>query len=214
MAPGKGAFRAPRGALALEHFILFPAGATFFRVQQSSHNTCVFFDTVIRHRFNAPQRQFGTWYLGTTPEAALVESVLHDLDTTSDSRRVIYLSEVQQLTMWRVTLRHEVRLVDFHGRGLALNHIDLQLCTGRHATARAWSLSIWKHPVCVNGIHYPARHNNLLTCVALFSHLPGKAPYPPSHFDEERCGVLLHQRSRTILPEFSHFLSDYAVALI
>jgi hypothetical protein len=212
MALGKGVFRAPRGAIHLKHFIDFPAGQNFYRVQHESHQSSIFFDRVARHRFNAPAGQYGTCYLGTTPEAALVESILHHYTTASGIQKPVFLSEVQRLRLWKLTLRHPIRLIDFNGVGLARNQIDLQIATGPHKTARAWSLAIWSHAQAVDGIHYPSRHNNECACAAVYDRAQAKV-HPSYLFREYAYDRLVDPSRTTILPAFNAFISKYRIPI-
>jgi hypothetical protein len=173
-----------------------------------------FFDKEPRHRFNAPSKQYGTCYLGRTPEVAMVESILHHMDTTPQSDRTVQIAAVDQLSLWEVTLLNDRKLVDFSGPGLVLNNIDGQIATGNHKTARAWSYAIWKDSNCVDGIHYPARHNVQLMCVALFSPPHHESPRPPPTFHEIKRGRLYNRITGASHPDFDRFLSAYRPNLI
>lgn len=122
------------------------------------------FDRSTRHRFNAPDGQFGVLYCASDANCVFIET----FGDTIWQNRTVSLAELQQRSLMEVTMPPSLRLVDLTGPRLAALGADLRLTTGTHRIGREWSLAFWAHPQRPDGIHYVSRRDSEQTCIALY----------------------------------------------
>lgn len=111
--------------------------------------------------------RFGVCYLGTTPEAAFVETFLRRAGRPG--RTVIGAADREARRLATAEVRRPVRLVDLRGPGLARAQLDAGVTTIRdYAWPQAVARVLWRHAAGVDGIVYHARHDPTCHAVALF----------------------------------------------
>ena len=62
-----------------------------------------------------------------------------------------------------------VTLFYAHGTNLSKIGTDVQLLSGDHAVSREWALSLARHPIRIDGIYYPSRHQISNRNLAVFN---------------------------------------------
>jgi hypothetical protein len=115
------------------------------------------------NRFDDPRGEYGVLYAAADAEAAVVETVLGDLDLPFVARRDV---EARGLAVFEV--RRPLRLVKLHGDGLRPLKLDGSVSTAAHERPRLWSRAFHEHPAAPDGILYRSRVDNDLLCLALF----------------------------------------------
>lgn len=111
-------------------------------------------------------------YLGTTPEAAFVETFLRRQGRPG--RKDVGLADRDARRLATVSLGAALRLVDLRGPGLARAHVDAGVATRRdYALPQAVARVVWRHPDRYAGILYHARHDPSCYAVALFDRARG-----------------------------------------
>jgi hypothetical protein len=114
-------------------------------------------------RWDAPAGEFGVCYLAEAPYVAFAETFLR-----VPGIGVVGEDDLSTRGIARFHVVRPLRLVGFHGAGLARIGATAAVCSGPHDVSRAWSLSIHRHPSAVDGIRYRARHDDDGFAVALF----------------------------------------------
>jgi hypothetical protein len=133
--------------------------------------------TAPRGRFDDPERAdaaaaaattFGVCYLGLGAEGAFAESFLR-----RPGARLVSRATFDARALTEVAATHALRLVAFHGPGLALLGTTAAVAHGPHAVARRWARALWAHPERPDGIAYRCRHDDDERAVALFDRAAG-----------------------------------------
>jgi hypothetical protein len=148
---------------------LIPAGTVLYRVQSREHTTSIHYgeDPYGDKRWNPPPEadpQYGVMYVGTSPQAALVETLLHD---AGDS--VIGLAELTGRVLWAFTAVADIPVIDLMGSALKRIRQDSKLLsTDDLRYPKAWSRAL--HQACprAQGLLYPARPAPKYASLALF----------------------------------------------
>lgn len=122
------------------------------------------FDRSTRHRFNAPDDQFGVLYFASDPHCAFIET----FGDTIWQHRTISLAELRLRSLTEVLIPRSLRLVDLTGPRMAALGVDLRVTTGTHRIARAWSMALWAHPQQPDGIYYVSRRDSERRCIAMY----------------------------------------------
>jgi hypothetical protein len=138
------------------------SGAAWLRIYLLAYSP-EYFDATDRHRFNAPNGEFGTLYAGADDHCAFVETFGRDLDLRSVSMRDLALRGRA-----RVEIIRDLRLVDLTGAGLAQIRADGRLTTGDYKVAQHWSLAFHEHPDRPDGLMWRSRFDQSRVCFALY----------------------------------------------
>nr|WP_274520779.1 RES family NAD+ phosphorylase [Ectothiorhodospira variabilis] len=160
----------------------YSAGSLFYRVQDAEFDDPLHFgrDPEGDHRWNPSQDarpQYGVLYAGTTPEAAIVETLLHD-----EGGGVIGLSDLKQRSLWTFSTGKPLCLVDLAGPALKrLSHDGKLLVTDQLDYPRAWSHALHESLPGVHGLLFPARPAPEYRSVALFERSADRVGCPSSH---------------------------------
>lgn len=148
-----------------------------------------------RTRFD-PEAGPGTFYVGETLAGVLLE-VFDDLwgPVNTPSRSLT----TTQLREWWITLAAVPRLLLFNAQKSNLSKIgtDLQLLAGDHETSREWALALARHPLRIDGIYYPSRHDSGRFNLAIFN----QRSWKPEQFDAGLAGGASSYEGRAIEPD-------------
>lgn len=148
---------------------LIPAGTVLYRVQSREHSTPVHYgaDPHGDKRWNPPSDadpSYGVMYVGTSPQAALVETLLHDAGDC-----VIGLAELTSRVLWAFTTVADIPVIDLMGPALKRIHQDSKLLsTDDLRYPKAWSQALHRACPKAQGLLYPARPAPKYACLALF----------------------------------------------
>jgi len=116
-----------------------------------------------RHRFDAPNGEFGVLYAGQDEACAFIEVFGDPLDV-----RILSLRILEQYCVAEVRAARPLRLVDLTGPGLRQLGADARLIGGTdYEYSQRWALGLWGHPDQPDGILYRARHDPSLRAVAV-----------------------------------------------
>ncbi len=116
-----------------------------------------------RHRFDAPNGEFGTLYAGQDDACAFIEVFGDPLDA-----RLLSLRTLAQYCLSDVRVARPLRLVDLTGPGLRRLGADARLTGGvDYQASRDWALALWAHPDQPDGILYRSRHDPSLQAVGV-----------------------------------------------
>ncbi len=149
--------------------VVIPAGTALYRVQPGEYGNPIHFgrDPQGDKRWNPPaeaEPQFGILYAGIGPQAAIVETLLHD-----DGGTVIGLGELVSRRLWTFTVKEDLALIDLSGPALKWIGQDARLLsTDDLRYPKVWSHAL--HQACPEacGLLYPARPAPRYTSLALF----------------------------------------------
>lgn len=145
---------------------VLPAGTVLHRIHGRADDALFFGPPGAdpRSRFDDPDGEYGICYLGMTPEAALVETLLR-----SPTRQLIAWSDIEARSLARVEVRRRLRLVELCGAGLRRIGATAEVTSTRdYGLSRAWSRALWQHPDRPHGLLYRCRHDDSEEGVALF----------------------------------------------
>lgn len=162
-------------------------------------NAPVYFGRAVRHRFDAPGKEFGVLYCGGDEHAAFVETF-----GRLPQGGVVTTTALATRGLARLGFEPPLRLVDLTGEGLARLGADARLLTGDYHTAQQWSLALWRHPEQPDGICYRSRHDPSRWCIAAYDRPAVAASATP-------LGSLLDPAHTTLLAQV---LDTYGFALI
>lgn len=137
-------------------------------VRISSHQTGEpYFGRAANHRFDDPEKIYGTCYMGLTLGTAVAESILHDLEPVDGG---------YALTPDKVcnTFAHSfsggpIRLADLTGAALSRLRAHAEISgTPVYDVTMLWSRAIFDHPETVDGFQYMSRLYTNRKAVVLF----------------------------------------------
>ena len=152
----------------------------------------IYFSRDGRTRFD-PVSGAGTFYVGETLAGVLME-IFDDLwgPVNSPSRSLTQA----QLGQWWVTLVAVPAVNLFEARKTNLSKIgtDVQLLSGDHALSREWASSLGRHPLKIDGIYYPSRHDSGSCNLAIFQ----QRKWSSQQFDKALSGPAETHRARRI----------------
>ncbi len=124
-----------------------------------------FFGRLVRYRFDAPRREFGTMYAGNDEFCAFIETYGDQLEPY----RLLTQTELDKKGLAEVRPRRPLQLVDLTGEGLAQVGADARIAAGDdYALSRQWSLAFHEHPERIDGLWYRSRHDPARLSAALF----------------------------------------------
>lgn len=123
----------------------------------------VFFGATGGNRFDDPSKTYGVCYLATTIEGAFAETCLRTVGA-----RFVALTFLEERSFAEIEVTVPLRLVSFHGPGLAQLGATGAVTSGPHTVAQLWSRAVYDHPSSPDGVTYRSNHDNGELCVALF----------------------------------------------
>jgi hypothetical protein len=142
------------------------AATAWWRVHRSARGP-VFFGPAPgdppTNRFDAPNGQYRTLYLGESFAGAFVETLLR-------VPRLPYVqrAELEERSASRLDNEAVLRLVDLRGPGLSKIGVDNSLTTCTYDVSGQWALALWQHKDQPDGLLYRSRHDPHHTCAAIF----------------------------------------------
>lgn len=149
---------------------LIPAGTRLYRVQRHTYATPIHYgeDPQGDKRWSPlsadAEPAFGVMYVGTSPQAAVGETLLHD-----DGDSVISLSELTNRVLWAFPIMADVYVIDLMGSALKRIRQDSKLLsTDDLRYPKAWSRALHRACPKAQGLLYPARPAPKYACLALF----------------------------------------------
>ncbi len=149
--------------------LIIRAGTVLYRVQSRAHDSPIHFglDPQGDKRWNPPpgvSPQYGVLYAGTSPHAAIAETLIHD-----ERGGVIGLGELTSRVLWRFTVKADLAIIDLTGPALKrIGHDAKLLSTDDLRYPKAWSHAL--HGACpeAHGLLYPSQPALKYTSLALF----------------------------------------------
>jgi RES domain len=139
----------------------------WYRIHACIHGA-LFFSTQPIARFNAPNGEYGTTYLGDDLACCFVET-FGRLDTAAATTvRTVSQAQLLAACVSEMVSTRPLALVDLTGSGLRRLDADARLFASEHAVARLWGRTLWAHPSQPDGLLFPSRHDPSLPSVALF----------------------------------------------
>lgn len=139
-------------------------GRNYYRLNNSSFNSAIYFDKSGRGRFDGSAQSYGICYVGENLEAAFIECFGRDLG-------VRFLSQefIRTRNLFEIKSERALTLVDLFGSGLTKLGMDSRVTGGgNYILSRIWAEAIYNHPERVDGIRYYSRHDNTQLCCGLF----------------------------------------------
>jgi len=128
----------------------------------------IYFNPRNTARFNAPNGEYGTMYVGDSLACCFVET-FGRLDTPAATTvRSVSEARLRDVCIAVIAPVRPLALVDLTGPGLRRIGADARLIAGDYSASQRWGLAIWAHPTQPDGMLYPARHDPSLQSVALF----------------------------------------------
>lgn len=136
--------------------------ASWFRIHKTRHSP-LYYGRFGKNRFDAPAQEYGVMYVALDPHGAYIETF-----GSQTGIRVVSTDELSIRSISELTCKRPLKLVDITGPGVVHLGADGRLATGAHRVAQGCARALWSHPVQVNGIYYPARHDLSQHCAAIF----------------------------------------------
>jgi hypothetical protein len=134
-----------------------------FRIYSASQDP-IYFGRAPRNRFDAPAGEFGVLYCAEDEWGAFIETFGQVTGVSSVTVRSLVANPLV-----KIGLNRPLKVVDFAASGgLPRVGADARVCTGDRALSQRWSLSVWRHPMRVDGIAYGCRHDPPRVAVAVF----------------------------------------------
>jgi hypothetical protein len=133
----------PTAALASTSLpiVEIPAATELCRVHRAGYDAVHFLPRQPpAHRFDDPDGEFGTLYLGETLETGFVETLLRN-----PRLRLIARAEIDIRRWSSLTSPRALRLVDFAGPGLSVVGTDGGVNTGPYRISHAWARALFDH---------------------------------------------------------------------
>lgn len=163
-APCPPADLARRDLLVIE----IPAGTLLHRFYTASYDP-IFYDRSRIGRFNAPDGSYGVLYAAMSLAGAFAETFLREPGRTLLPADLMARKAYIQLRVMR-----SLRLVKLGGSGLARAGATAEVVHGGlpYDIPQAWSAALQRHPAAPDGITYTARHDDEVSCCALFERAP------------------------------------------
>lgn len=140
---------------------------TWYRVHACAHGA-IFFNRRPVARFNAPDGEYGTMYLGSEMACCFVETFGRLSTAAGATIRSVSQAQLLEACLSEAIPVRPLALVDLSGPGLRRLDADARLFAGNHAEARWWGRALGSHPAQPDGLLFPARHDPSLLSVALF----------------------------------------------
>ena len=136
----------------------------YYRLNNSSYDSAIYFDKSGDGRFDEPSLNYGICYVGESLEAAFIECFGRDLGIRFVSEELLRMRN-----LFVINNQRELKLVNLFGSGLAQLGMDSRVTGGGgYDLSRSWSEAIYNHPDRVDGIRYYSRHDNTRLCCGLF----------------------------------------------
>jgi hypothetical protein len=129
----------------------------------------LFFGRSGMKRFDDPQGEYGVLYTAADPYGSFIETF------GQLRRQLISSSELKRKGLARLMTRHRLLLVDIAApAALARISADSRLFSGDYDVAQQWSRAFYEYPLPrLDGILYPARHDQTRTSIAVFDRAEG-----------------------------------------
>jgi len=164
----------------------------------------IYFNPRNTARFNAPNGEYGTMYVGDSLACCFVET-FGRLDTPAATTvRSVSEARLRDVCIAVIAPVRPLALVDLTGPGLRRIGADARLIAGDYSASQRWGLAIWAHPTQPDGMLYPARHDPSLQSVALFDRaqdaVVAGATHPLSALDDAELAVLLDRYTFSLRP--------------
>ncbi len=129
----------------------------------------LFFGRTRENRFDAPNNEYGTLYVGQDEACAFVEVFGDPLNL-----RLVSIRDLRNRCYGRISAKRSLKLVDLTGRGLRQIGADTRLTSGDdYDLSRRWALRIWSNQTQPDGIMYSTRHDPSKSAVAIFDRMKG-----------------------------------------
>jgi hypothetical protein len=149
-------------------------------------------------RFDDPEGKYKVCYVGTTIEVAFAETFLREPPVVLVSRAAL-----ADRVLTTIQVRRTLRLAMLYGAGLAAIGVTATVSTGPYDIAQMWSRRIWEDDTDADGIMYASKHDNSLTCVALFDRARSRVHVVSQESlldDTRRLGALLDRYQVALIP--------------
>lgn len=140
------------------------------------------FNPTPRGRFNAPNSEYATTYLSTSPEGAFAETFVQDAARSPAGLTIVSRARLDACCLCRMAYgvgvgMRALRLVDLSGPGVVTIGATGELCAladiARLGLVQRWALRLYQHRDCPDGIYYRARHDPSRFSIALFDRARG-----------------------------------------
>lgn len=165
-----------------------------WRLFPAVYDEPLYFGSGGRNRFDAPDGSYGTLYCAEDTPGAFIETFGRRL-----GYNLVTGAELSRRHLARIYAEMPLRLADLVGKGQSAAGVDARLFSGPYAVSQSYSLAIHRHPLRLDGIRFPARHDTEQVSVALYERArPG--------LEAETLGALNDARN---VEELSRILSHY-----
>ena len=115
-------------------------------------------------RFDAPAGEYPICYLGASPAAAFVETLLR-----GRRRRLVSRDTLRSRALARISLCRALVLAQLHGRGLPMLGVGSDTIHGaEYEASRRVALGAFEQDPAVDGVCYRSRWDDAQLCVGLF----------------------------------------------
>jgi hypothetical protein len=139
-----------------------------------------------RGRFDAPDAEYRICYLGGSPAAAFVETMLR-----GRRHRLITRATLQARVITRVDALRPLRLAQLDGIGLAMMGVGGDTVhDADYAASRRLALAAFRRDPRIDGLRYRSRWDDDCFCVAVFDRAGGAVNAKPEGERLDRAAVI------------------------
>jgi hypothetical protein len=134
----------------------------WFRLARAAYSSPLFFSRQGIFRFDSDTAKWGVCYLAQDIPTAVMEVFADRIR----ARRLDY-SELEEELVWKITVPHDLNLLQLAGPTLTKIKATVQCFVSRYALSQEWGRALMNHPADLDGVIYTGRQSGL-PCLALF----------------------------------------------
>lgn len=145
------------------HLPVLEAYGSLWRLFPAIYDEPLYFGSGVGNRFDAPDGSYGTLYTAEDTLGAFIETFGRRL-----GYNLLTGAELSRKHLVRIHAERPLRLANLVGKGQSAAGVDASLFSGPYTVSQGYSLAIYEHPLRLDGIRFPARHDTDQVSVALY----------------------------------------------
>lgn len=143
--------------------LIQPKPLKLYRIAHSQYPSPLFWGRKGEYRFDSIDAEWGVCYLAGDMDTAFLEVYG---DPIVSGMPLVY-SELDQRTVWRVTVPNSLQVLSLAGANLAKIKATTQSFVSSYSLSQKWGRALMAHPCGMDGVIYTGRKSGK-DCLALF----------------------------------------------